>query len=65
MASKASDNDAHLSRSLADMADIPSFFTGRPMGGMVQTGHDILEDDDGRRRLLDLALAFNASHDPK
>ena len=32
MASKASDNDAHLSRFLADMADIPDFFSARPMG---------------------------------
>jgi TfoX/Sxy family transcriptional regulator of competence genes len=43
----------------------PMTFTGRPMGGMIETGAELLADDARRRRLLDLALAFNRSQPPK
>lgn len=40
-------------------------FTGRPMGGMIETDSELLADDARRKSLLGIALAFNRSQPPK
>lgn len=40
-------------------------FTGRPMKGMVEVDGDVLADDDTRRKLTELAMAFAATLPPK
>jgi len=40
-------------------------FTGRPMKGMVECYAELLEDDERRMQMLELALAFTNSLPPK
>ncbi len=43
----------------------PMTFTGRKMGGMVETDDEAVADDDRRARLMALSLAHAASLPPK
>ncbi len=43
----------------------PMTFTGRTMGGMIDADAELIADDARRQRLLDIALAFNATQRPK
>lgn len=43
----------------------PMTFTGRPMGGMVESDDGLLEEDALREAVLGLALAFVTSLPPK
>jgi hypothetical protein len=40
-------------------------FTGRPMGGFVETDDSAMADDAVRRKLCDMALAFVGGLPPK
>jgi len=40
-------------------------FTGRPMKGLVEVDDDVLGNDDTRKALTDLAMAFAATLPPK
>lgn len=47
----------HEAEALAIPGARPMTFTGRAMAGMVETGLDLVEDDDRRNRLMEMAKA--------